>query len=65
MKISLAAAWLILLCVQSVRAENLLIYREQTVSRVARVEVSERQEGKSLLLWKYSRRHVLHRAPGR
>jgi hypothetical protein len=46
----LAAACLFVLCLQSAGAQGLLVYREQTGSRVARVEVSEQQEGEYLLL---------------
>jgi hypothetical protein len=43
-------ACLLLLCLQPAHAQNLLVYREQTGTRVARVEVSEQELGQELLL---------------
>jgi hypothetical protein len=44
------AACLLLLCLQSATAQNLLVYREQTGARIARVEVSEQEQDEGLLL---------------
>jgi hypothetical protein len=50
MKKSFAAACLFLLCLGPAGGQNRLVYREQTGSRVALVDVWEEQEGEDLLL---------------
>jgi hypothetical protein len=50
MKKSFAAAFLLLLCLDPAGAQKGLVYRDQTGSRVGRVEVTEEPEGENLLL---------------
>jgi hypothetical protein len=50
MRVSILAAWLSLLCLHPVGAQNRLIYREQTGQQTARVEVWEEKDTEGLLL---------------